>query len=106
MKHVRCWDDLEKFGIIPLTAESCGLGWRILFDATETGRKALARLFGIPGMKLAEAWNRGTAENPHVGSIMMTPDMLAPVAVFALLESGCTEVLLYKSGSLIGIEPQ
>jgi hypothetical protein len=37
---------------------------------------------------------------------MLAPELLTPIAVFALLESGCTEVWLYKNGSLIGVEAE
>lgn len=105
MKKISCWNDLTPFGIEILTAEACGLTYRYLCDVTEHGRKVLSVAFGIPNFTLAEAWNRGTDAAPHVGSIMLSNCMLTPVGVFALLESGCTEVRLYKSGGLLGIEP-
>lgn len=111
MKTIKCWNDLTKFGIVPLTGEACGLNYRLLFDVTEQGRKILAKCFGVPELKLAEAWGRQVvrlegagAENP-VGSIMLSHEMLMPVGVFALLESGCIECWLYANQSLLGIEP-
>ena len=103
MKTIASWNDLQPFGIIPLTGEACGLMYRILFDVTERGKKILGKCFGIPDMKLGEAWNRGTVEEPHVGSIMLTQEMLIPLAVFALLESGCKEAYL-MGGGVLGIE--
>ena len=105
MKKISCWDDLTPFGIEILTAEACGLSYRYLCDVTEKGRKVLSVAFGIPNFTLAEAWNRGTDASPHVGSIMLSQCMLTPIGVFALLESGSTEVWLLKSGELLGIEP-
>jgi hypothetical protein len=102
MRRVTCWNDLQGEGIIPLTGESCGLMYRILFDVTERGRKILGKCFGIPDLKLSEAWNRGSTEDPHVGSIMLSLEMLPPIAVFALFET-CKEVWLGKD--VIGIEP-
>ena len=32
MKTIARWDHLSEFGIIPLTGESCGLGYRTLCD--------------------------------------------------------------------------
>lgn len=104
MKMVHCWNDLQMFGLDCLTGEACGLNYRILFDAAEQGRKVLAKCFGIPKLTLAEAWNRGTDRDPHVGSIMLSQEMLIPVGIFALLESGCSEVWL-DGNSLFGIEP-
>jgi hypothetical protein len=103
MKSITCWNDLEPFGIIPLTGEACGLCYRILFDLTEKGRAILATCFGIPQFKFAEPWNRGAASDPHVGSVMLSREMLIPIAVFALLESGCTEAW-HVGESVIGIE--
>jgi hypothetical protein len=105
MKKINCWDDLAPFGIEILTAEACGLSYRYLCDVTEKGRKVLSVAFGIPNFSLAEAWNRGTDAAPHVGSIMLSQCMLTPAGVFALLESGCTEVWLHKNGVLLGVEP-
>jgi hypothetical protein len=105
VKTVSCWNDLQPFGIIPLTGEACGLMYRILFDVTEEGRKIVAKCFGFPrDAKLGGAWNRGTAEDPHVGSIMLTQEALVPLAVFALLENGCKEVYL-MGDAVLGIEP-
>lgn len=105
MKKISCWNDLTAFGIEILTAEACGLSYRYLCDVTEKGRKVLSVAFGIPNFTLAEAWNRGTDESPHVGSIMLSHCMFTPIGVFALLESGCKEVWLLKGGELYGIEP-
>ena len=62
MKTIGSWNDLQPFGIEPLTGEACGLMYRILFDVTEAGGKIVGKCFGIPGMKFSEAWNRGTKE--------------------------------------------
>jgi hypothetical protein len=105
MKTVASWNDLESFGIIPLTGEACGLMWRILLDVTEKGRRVVGKCFGVPKIVLAEPWNRGTSDEPHVGSIMLTGEALVPLAVFALLENGCKEVWLVRDGGVIGIEP-
>lgn len=104
MKTVTCWRELEPFGIDPLTGEACGLTCRILFDVTERGRKILAKTLGIPDLNLAEPWNRGTAADPHVGSLMLPHEMLTLVSVFALLESGCDEAWSYQGG-VVGFEP-
>lgn len=104
MKTVACWDDLRPFGFEPLTGEACGLMWRILFDVTERGRKIIGKCFGVPNITLAEPWNRGTDDEPHVGSIMLTPESLVPLAVFALLEDGCPEVYYVIGGGVVGVE--
>jgi hypothetical protein len=104
MKSINCWDDLSRYGIKPLTGEACGLTYRILCDVTARGKRVLEKALGIPYLNLAESWNAGSEDNPHVGSIMLARDVLPFVGVFALLESGCPEVWLTKSGGLVGIE--
>ncbi len=103
MKIISSFRELEPFGLIILTGEACGLGYRILFDVTAAGKKVVEKCFGIPNMTFAEAWNRGTAETPHVGSIMLSQEMLVPLAVFACLENGCTEASRMDD-FVIGIE--
>lgn len=103
MKHVQSWRDLESYGIELLTGEACGLMYRLLCDVTEHGQKVIEKCFGI-SVTLTEPWNSGRADDPHVGSILLPPAMFVPLGVFALLESGCTEV--WQIGeALIGMEP-
>ena len=103
MKSINCWNDLEPFGIVLLTGEACGLSYRLLCDVTAQGKMVLEKCFGTPNLNLPERWNRGSEQNPHVGCIMLTREMLQPLAVFALLESGCKEVYLVKD-SVHGVE--
>ena len=105
MKTVNSFQDLTAYGIEPLTGEACGLSYRLLCDVTESGRKVLEKALGIPNLPLPPQWNRGTEADPHIGSVMLSPEFLIPLAVFALLESGCTEVWLVREGGVIGIEP-
>ena len=101
MQTVRSWSDLEKFGIVFLTGESCSLMYRILFDLTANGKAIVERCLSVA--ITSEPWNSGSASDPHVASIMLPREMFTPLAVFALLESGCREVLLCDR-AVIGIE--
>jgi hypothetical protein len=103
MKTINSWNDLQAYGIELLTGEACGLGYRLLCDVTERGRKTIEKCLGLTNLVLPENWNRGSTEDPHVGSIMLTREMLEPLAVFALLEAGCKEVYVVKN-SVVGIE--
>jgi hypothetical protein len=98
MRRITCWNDLALWGIIPLTGESCGLGYRILFDVTGQGRAIIGRWLGIPDFKLAEPWNRSSEDDPHIGSILLSPESLAPLSAFALFAAGCTEVWFIEQG--------
>jgi len=105
MKKVSCWNDLVPYGIDPLTGEACGLMWRILCDVTAKGKKTLEKCFGILSLSLPENWNSGDSDDPHVGSIMLAPELLMTIAVFALLEDGCAEVWKIREEAAVGIEP-
>lgn len=97
MKMISCWNDLRPYGIDLLTGEACGMMYRYLCDVTEHGKKAIEKLFDVE-LKLPENWNRGA-----IGSIMLPPDMLVPIGIFALLEAGCKEVWV-NDRSCLGIE--
>ena len=75
--------------------------FRILCDLTENGKRIVERCLGVQIQ--AESWNHGTDADPHVASIMLTQEMIVPVAVFALLESGCREVWITDHAA-IGVE--
>ncbi len=96
MKSITRWDHLSEFGIVPLTGESCGLGYRMLCDVTAKGKAILEKCLGVSELRLSDNWNQGSEAEPHVGSIMLAPELLVPIAVFALLDSGCKEV--WKAG--------
>ena len=105
MKTIASWNDLKPFGIDCLTGEACGLSYRLLCDVTLKGGKILAKAFGVTDFCLKPAWNRGgEGEEEHIGSIMLAPECLTFVGVFALLESGCTDALALPGGGLVGIE--
>ncbi|MFZ1932389.1 MAG: hypothetical protein WAU84_01475 [Thermoguttaceae bacterium] len=104
MKSIRRWDDLCAHGIVPLTGEACGLSYRILCDVTARGKKTLEKALGVAQLGLQDNWNHGSADGAHVGSIMLAPELLPFIGVFALLEAGCREVWLTKSRQVVGIE--
>ncbi len=104
MKSINCWDDLPRYGIKPLTGEACGLMYRILCDVTARGKRVLEKALDVAELGLRDNWNQGSDDDPHVGSVMLAREVLPFVGIFALLEAGCREVWLTKSGGLIGIE--
>ena len=106
MKSIRCWHDLSPHGVIPLTGEACGLSYRLLCDVTAKGKKTLEKALGVAQLQLHENWNHGADDDPHLGSIMLAPDLLPFIGVFALLEAGCREVWLTKSRKVFGIEAE
>ena len=102
MKTVSHWDGLREFGIDLLTGEACSLMYRLLCDLTQSGKRIVERCLSVQIQ--SENWNSGSKEDPHVASIMLTHEMLVPLAVFALLESGCREVWV-TDRIAIGVEP-
>jgi hypothetical protein len=103
VKSISCFADLAAYGIEPLTGEACGLMYRILFDLTAKGQTIVEKCLGC--RIVSEPWNRGTTEEPHVASVMLSQELLVPLGIFALLQSGCTQVWLLDDRSLVGIEP-
>jgi hypothetical protein len=98
--------DLRPFGIDALTGEACGLGYRILCDVTEAGRQVVGKMLGVPNLQLAMPWNSGSKTDPHVGSLMVSPEFVVPLAVFCLLENGCKVVLLARDNTVHGFKDE
>jgi hypothetical protein len=105
VKTVTSWDHLRPFGIDVLTGEACGLGYRLLCDLTAKGRAIVEKCLGTPPLPLYEQWNTGSKEEPHVGCIMLVPELFTPLAVFAVLESGYQECWVSKNGAVYAIDP-
>jgi hypothetical protein len=104
MKKMSCWGDLKPYGFHALTGEASGVPYRIRFDVTENGRRLIGTCFAIPKLRLGKPWHRGRPRDRHVGSISLSPEMRVPLSIFALLEFGCTEVWLFSTGDVWGIE--
>jgi len=102
MKTIHRWSDLEIFGIDPLTAEACSLGLRLLCDLTQKGKSIVEKCLSVEIR--SDNWNRGSDADPHVASVMLTAEMLQPLSVFALLQSGCREVWITERAAF-GVEP-
>lgn len=86
--------DLEPYGIIPLTGEACGLSYRYLCDLTEKGKKIVEKTLSVSCT--SQNWNHGSDSDPHVASIMLPHELTIPLAVFATLENGFTEVDIFQ----------
>lgn len=103
MKTIRGLNDLEQFGIIPLTGEADGLGFRILCDVTAAGAAVFHEAFGLPpDCPLSDNWNSGHGGPKHVGSVMLSRDAVPTLAIIAALKSGdYPQVLLMENGQVI-----
>ena len=105
MKTIGSWNDLRAHGIEVLTGEACGLSYRILCDVTARGKATVEKALGVRELRLPEGWNRGEESDPHVGSILLAPELLPLLGIFALLEAGCSEVWRTSDGGVVGFEP-
>ncbi|HEV7282320.1 MAG TPA: hypothetical protein VGN57_19110 [Pirellulaceae bacterium] len=101
MKTIRCPNDLKPYGFDCLTGEACGLTYRLLYDLNAKAKKTVEKCFGIA--LTSEAWNSGPTDDPHVASIMLSPETLLPLGVFCLLDDRCRKVFLYED-KIVGIE--
>jgi len=106
VKRISCWEDLSEHGVIALTGEACGLSYRILCDVTARGKQLLEKVLGARDLGMHESWNRGTEGHPHIGCVMLVPEVLTAVAVFALLDDGCREVWTVNGHDVFGFEPR
>lgn len=94
MKRLGSFRDLEPFGIEILTGEACNIGRRALCDLTRRGERIVRDLVGLPpDAKLAPGWNgKATA------SAMIPYELFEDLAIWCLLDEGCTEIVLVEDG--------
>ncbi|MCC7424619.1 MAG: hypothetical protein IT428_30490 [Planctomycetaceae bacterium] len=102
MKRIDRMQELEPFGVIPLTGESDVHMHRILCDVTAKGKAIVERTLATE-LKLSENWNSGKKDDPHVGSLLLPFEFVPSIAVFALLsDTDVSEVWLMKGGAVFG----
>ena len=81
-------DELRQFGIEFLTGESNGI-WgmsRVLCDLTTQGFDIIRSFFGLPdNVILANNWNNGEKDNPHIYSIMLPTSIIKDLIIFCYL---------------------
>ena len=103
MIHIKSWNDLRPYGFDYLTGESCAYGYRGLVDLTDRAIRIVAECFGLDPETfkgcLHDAWN-----TKGVKSIMLAPQMITPLAVFAAWNAGCSKVYIMYDDSVVGIQ--
>ena len=104
MKTIDCWAGMQPYGIVPLTSEPDGLKYRIVCDVTAKGKQLVEKALGVTEVQLETNWDYGTNDEPHVGCLMLGPEILSILGVYALLDDGCHEVWMTKSYGLVGIQ--
>lgn len=107
MKSIQSWDDLRSYGIDLLTGEACGYAMRYLCDVTAAGAALLGRFFGgHVAIKEGSNWNRGSVEDPHVGSIMLTQGVFSDLAAFVLLETTRDTAIVSRDGGAVELSAE
>lgn len=64
MQRIDRMQELEPFGIAPLTGESDARMYRILCDVTARGKGVIERTMGVE-VKLSDNWNSGKLDDPR-----------------------------------------
>jgi hypothetical protein len=101
-RSVRCWNDLERFGIVALTGEACGLSMRILCDVTARGKELVERFLAV-NVRGDSNWNGGGGE-PHVASVLLPHSILGELGAFALVMTGSGAVAALEDGAAVEFE--
>ena len=104
MKRIACLAEMAPYGIVPLTNEPDGLQYRIVCDVTAKGKQLVERALGLAEIQFQPNWDYGTNDEPHIGSMLLLPEVLPILGVYALLDDGCHEVWTTRNNGLVGIE--
>ena len=100
---VHSMQDLPQFGLNPLTGEACALSMRTLCDVNAEGKALLEEFFGVQDINLAAPWNSTVFVRPAIGSIMITREMVKPLAQFGFFRAGALAVVVQADSSMDGI---
>jgi hypothetical protein len=104
MKTIHNLNDLQEFGINPLTGEACRVGRRILCDLTYEGEKIVADLLGLNYVTFNKyrtfpaSWNSGST-----GSFMLPYELITDLMVWCLIHEGCTQIAVVDSQTKGGL---
>ena len=108
---INSFNDLQQFGINPLTGEACKYGQRTLCDLNEKGCELVASFLGLVHNEVsrpfAANWNSTVNGEPAVASIMLTRGTMRDLSVFALLNvARCYAAIDTGDASLRGVDEQ
>ena len=85
VKHIRNWNDLSKYGIIPLTGEADRTGQRMLCDSMTAGRSIICDMLGLHGSE--QDFGDSSLELQPFGGAKYS--MMLPLTLFADLAAWC-----------------
>lgn len=89
MKSITKLQDLERFGIIPLTGEADALSFRILCDLTSNGKRIVKNCLSLTDTAFHEPWN---SRDNQVASCLISLDLVPSLGVIALVLDGAHTV--------------
>ncbi len=99
MHAITKFEDLNQFGIRPLTGEADALSFRILCDLTEEGASVFKECFGLPqAAKLADNWNTGA-----IASVLLPADAIRSLAIIGYHQQNKTVIVTDKL--IAGLDP-
>ena len=81
-KRLDNWRDMEAYGIELLTGEACGIGMRLLFDLSPSGRALVEQFLSISFNEYNNSWNHKGQEGWK--SILMSRQMIDDLMAFTL----------------------
>lgn len=87
--HIHHRNDLQKYGINPLTGEACAYSMRTLCDLSEKGVDLLREFLGLmvvlnPQTQFPKNWNSKVGDDPAVASFMLPNGMYGDLCKFIL----------------------
>lgn len=97
------FNDLNVFGIQPLTGEACVFNERVLCDVSLKGKELLKDYFGLLDLELNDPMNSFVGADRSEGSLMLSRAVLADIGLFALMHAGALAVIRHADGTLQGI---
>lgn len=95
--------DLQAFGIAPLTGEACAFSMRLLCDVNEAGSALLQEYWGVPSLQLAPPMNSQVDGVSSIGSVMLPRQGWQDLAAFAAFRDGALGYVRRKDGTLMAL---
>lgn len=102
-RHINSWNDLQQYGINPLTGEACAYSIRLLCDLNEDGVDLVRDFFGMqivlnPAVQFAANWNSSVEGKQAIASIMLPRSIFPDLVRFLLFNLHKCDYVVEKIG--------
>jgi hypothetical protein len=104
MQRVASWDDMRMFGIA-VTHGGSNAQAVARFNLTRSGRTVVMRCLDVHGLDLAEPVRNDRVIGDFIGSILLSREMLIPLAIVAFQLAGYDHIFQDDRG-VIGIRAE